>query len=114
MYVASSVAATTSGVQPANVYVYSAVASFVGTTSVAGTLPSTTSTVSSVSPSQFLNVIVYLTISVAVYVAVYVASPVTATISASQPANVYVNSSSASLVGSAGAVGIAPYSTSVF
>ena len=101
MYVASLVTASTSGVQPANVYVYCPFAAFVGVVapSYVGVVPYTTfSSVSSTVPSSFFHITVYL-FTVLVYVAVYVASPVTTSTFGVQPSNVYVYCAFAAFVG---------------
>ena len=107
VYVALPVTVATSGVQPANVYVYCAVAGLLGSAGATGVAPySCSAEASTVVPSSSTNVTVYL-FTVLLYVAVYVASPVTVVTSGVQPLKVYVYCAVAGLLGSAGGTGIA-------
>ena len=96
LYVASHVTVSISGVHPANVYVYSAVAALLPLACV-GFTPYSTSVVSITVSSSFNHVIVYL-FFVALNTALYVASHVTVSISGIHPTNVYVYSAVAALL----------------
>ena len=106
MYVTSLVTVSTEGLQPANVYVYSFVAAFVGSfgfsiSAAAVPYSYSFSALSTVVPSSSTNLTLYLFFT-ADYVAMYIASHVTSSTAGLHPANVYVNSAVAALVGLTG------------
>ena len=112
-YVASPTTSLTSGDQVLNVYVYCAVADFVGVSpSYEGIVPySTFSSVSKIDSSAFFHNTVYLR-TTGSKVAVYVTFPVTLLISGVQDLNTYEYWAVDALVGvSPSYVGVCPYAT---